>query len=124
MYTGEHLMVSEAHSDYNVTIQFGAVGKLDVEALKKALAFLWRRHQVLRTALISQVPQFPDLFLMAVTEMLYDSYLRRERQVRAVSSRSFTLLKSQEVPFHWKFGIALMAGRTLGLTQQQITLLP
>ncbi|MCP4090205.1 MAG: hypothetical protein GY746_10480 [Gammaproteobacteria bacterium] len=56
MYTGEHLAAPQAHSDYNVLIQFGAVGKLDVEALKKALAFLWRRHQVLRTALILQVP--------------------------------------------------------------------
>ncbi len=39
-------------------IRFGAIGKLDVEALKMALAFLWRRHQVLRTALILQVTQF------------------------------------------------------------------
>ncbi|MCP4319690.1 MAG: KR domain-containing protein [Hyphomicrobiales bacterium] len=59
MYTGEHLVRSQAHSDYNVLIQFGAIGKLDVEAMKMALAFLWRRHQVLRTALILQVPQFP-----------------------------------------------------------------
>ncbi len=64
MYTGEHLAASQAHSDYNVLIQFGATGKLDVEALKMALAFLWRRHQVLRTALILQVPQFPGLFFM------------------------------------------------------------
>ncbi|MCP4091335.1 MAG: hypothetical protein GY746_16315, partial [Gammaproteobacteria bacterium] len=58
MYTGEHLAVPHVHSDYNVLIQFGAIGKLDVEALKMALAFLWRRHQVLRTALTLQVPQF------------------------------------------------------------------
>ncbi|MCP4089605.1 MAG: hypothetical protein GY746_07410 [Gammaproteobacteria bacterium] len=63
MYTGEHLAAHQAHSDYNVLIQFGALGKLDVEALKKALAYLWRRHQVFRTALILQVPQFPGLFL-------------------------------------------------------------
>ncbi|MCP4088699.1 MAG: hypothetical protein GY746_02755, partial [Gammaproteobacteria bacterium] len=72
MYTGEHLAALQAHSDYNVLIQFGALGKLDVEALKMALAYLWCRHQVFRTALILQVPQFPDLFPMAVTEMLYD----------------------------------------------------
>ncbi|MCP4091434.1 MAG: hypothetical protein GY746_16840, partial [Gammaproteobacteria bacterium] len=57
MYTGEHLMASHKHSDYNEVIQFGAGGKLDVEALKMALAFLWCRHQVLRTALILQVSQ-------------------------------------------------------------------
>ncbi len=59
----KHLMASHKHSDYNEVIQFCAVGKLDVEALKMALTFLWRRHQVLRTALVLQVPQFPDLFL-------------------------------------------------------------
>ncbi len=63
MYTGDHLAASQAHSDYNVLIQFGAIGKLDVEVLKMALAFLWRRHQVLRTGLILQVPKFPGLFL-------------------------------------------------------------
>ncbi|MCP3666965.1 MAG: AMP-binding protein [Gammaproteobacteria bacterium] len=56
MYTGDHLAASQAHSDYNSLIQLGAIGKLDVEALKMALAFLWRRHQVLRTGLILQVP--------------------------------------------------------------------
>ncbi len=61
MYTGEHLAASQVHSDYNVQIQFGAIGKLDVEALKVALAFLWRRHQVLRTALILQVPHLPGM---------------------------------------------------------------
>ncbi|MCP4088676.1 MAG: hypothetical protein GY746_02635, partial [Gammaproteobacteria bacterium] len=70
MYTGEHLSVSQAHSDYNVLIQFGAIGKLDVKALKMALAFLWRRHQVLRTALVLQVPYFLAYFFMAVTEIL------------------------------------------------------
>ncbi len=55
MYTGDHLAVSQAHSGYNSLIQFGAIGKLDVEALKMTLAFLWRRHQVLRTGLIFQV---------------------------------------------------------------------
>ncbi len=63
MYTGDHLAASQAHSDYNEVVQFGAIGRLDVEALKMALAFLWRRHQVLRTGLILQVPQFPALFL-------------------------------------------------------------
>ncbi len=63
MYTGDHLAAPQAHSDYNVLIQFGAIGKLNVEALKMALAFLWCRHQVLRTALILQVPQFSGLFL-------------------------------------------------------------
>ncbi|MCP4089927.1 MAG: hypothetical protein GY746_09045 [Gammaproteobacteria bacterium] len=58
MYTGEHLVASHRCSDYNEVIHFGAVGNLDVNALKMALAFLWRRHQVLRTALILQVPQF------------------------------------------------------------------
>ncbi len=56
MYTGEHMLPSRAGSDYNEVVQFGAIGKLDVEALKMALAFLWRRHQVLRTGLILQVP--------------------------------------------------------------------
>ncbi len=41
---------------YYILLKFGAIGKLDVEALKMALAFLWRRHQVLRTTLILQVP--------------------------------------------------------------------
>ncbi len=41
---------------YYMLLEFGAIGKLDVEALKMALAFLWRRHQVLRTTLILQVP--------------------------------------------------------------------
>ncbi|MCP4090567.1 MAG: hypothetical protein GY746_12375 [Gammaproteobacteria bacterium] len=63
MYAVEHLVASQVHSDYIEVIRFGAVGKLDVEALKKALAFLRHRHQVLRTALILQVPQFPGLFL-------------------------------------------------------------
>ncbi len=63
MYTGDHLAPSQAHSDYNALIQFGVIGKLDVEVLKMALAFLWRRHQVLRTGLILQVPKFPGLFL-------------------------------------------------------------
>ncbi|MCP4088469.1 MAG: hypothetical protein GY746_01560 [Gammaproteobacteria bacterium] len=63
MYTGEHLAESHKHSDYNESIRFGALGKLDVEALKMALAFLWHRHQVLRTALIHQVPQFMACFL-------------------------------------------------------------
>ncbi len=56
MYTGEHLTTPQARSDYNEVVQFGTIGKLDVEALKMALAFLWRRHQVLRTGLILQVP--------------------------------------------------------------------
>ncbi len=56
MYTGEHMLPSRAGSDYNEVVQFGAIGKLDVGALKMALAFLWRRHQVLRTGLILQVP--------------------------------------------------------------------
>ncbi len=63
MYTGDHLAASQAYSDYNALIQFGAIGKLDIEVLKMALAFLWRRHQVLRTGLILQVPKFPGLFL-------------------------------------------------------------
>eukprot|EP01084_Bolivina_argentea_P003850 7280_1 len=54
MYTGEYMLASRAGSDYNEMAQFGAIGKLDVEALKMALAFLWRRHQVLRTGLILQ----------------------------------------------------------------------
>ncbi|MCP4091310.1 MAG: hypothetical protein GY746_16190 [Gammaproteobacteria bacterium] len=56
MYAGEHLVASRVHADYNALIQFGAIGKLDVEALKMALAFLWCRHQVLRTTLLLQVP--------------------------------------------------------------------
>ncbi|MCP4144070.1 MAG: hypothetical protein GY752_02160 [bacterium] len=56
-------MASQARSDYNELIHFGAIGNLDVNALKMALAFLWRRHQVLRTALILQVPQFLGCFL-------------------------------------------------------------
>ncbi|MCP4083123.1 MAG: hypothetical protein GY743_23120, partial [Planctomycetaceae bacterium] len=56
MYTGEHLTTPQARSDYNEVVQFGAIGELDVEALKMALAFLRRRHQVLRTGLILQVP--------------------------------------------------------------------
>ncbi len=62
-YTLEHLTVSRTHSDFNELIQCGATGKLDIEALKMALAFLWRRHQVLRTALILQVRQFLAYFL-------------------------------------------------------------
>ncbi len=69
MYAAEHLV---AFSDFNELILFGAIGKLDVEALKMALAFLWRRHQVLRTALILQVPHFPGLLYLTVTEMLHD----------------------------------------------------
>ncbi len=72
MYTGEHLAAPQAHSDYNVLIQFGAVGKLDVGALKMALAYLWRRHQVLRTALILQFPCFLAWFFTTVTEILND----------------------------------------------------
>ncbi len=72
MYTGDHLVASQAHSDYNVLIQFGAIGKLDVEALKMALAFLWRRHQVLRTRLILQVTLYPGLLYMTITEILRD----------------------------------------------------
>ncbi|MCP3666920.1 MAG: hypothetical protein GY696_31240 [Gammaproteobacteria bacterium] len=56
MYTGEHLTTPQVRSDYNEVVQFGAIGELDIEALKMALAFLWRRHQVLRTGLILQVP--------------------------------------------------------------------
>ncbi len=64
MYTGERLVAPHAHSDYTLLIQFGAIGKLDVEALKMALSFLWRRHQVFRTALILQVPpQFLACFI-------------------------------------------------------------
>ncbi len=63
MYTGEFLATSShACSDFNELVQFEAIGKLDVEALVMALAFLWRRHQVLRTQLIIQVPQLPGLF--------------------------------------------------------------
>ncbi|MCP4090376.1 MAG: AMP-binding protein, partial [Gammaproteobacteria bacterium] len=58
MYTGEHLTASQARSDYNESIRFGAIGNLDINALKMALAFLWRQQQVLRTALTLQVPQF------------------------------------------------------------------
>ncbi|MCP4329105.1 MAG: hypothetical protein GY791_11780, partial [Alphaproteobacteria bacterium] len=72
MYAGEHMVASQARSDYNEVIQFGVIGTLDVEALKMALAFLWRRHQVLRTGLILQVSQFPGLFYMTVTEVLHD----------------------------------------------------
>ncbi|MCP4090133.1 MAG: hypothetical protein GY746_10100 [Gammaproteobacteria bacterium] len=72
MYTAEHLVTCHKHSDYNEVIQFGVIGNLDVEVLKKALAFLWRRHQVLRTALILQVPQFPGLFSMTITEIIHD----------------------------------------------------
>ncbi len=67
MYTEEYLIASQARSDYNEMIRFGAMGELDFKALKMALAFLWRRHQVLRTALILQVPQFPGLLYMTVT---------------------------------------------------------
>ncbi len=66
MYTAEHLVASHKHSDYNEVVQFGAIGKLDVEALKKALGFLWRRHQVLRTALILQVPYFLTCYFMTL----------------------------------------------------------
>ncbi|MCP3662439.1 MAG: hypothetical protein GY696_08100 [Gammaproteobacteria bacterium] len=72
MYTADHLVASQAHSDYNVMIQFGAIGKLDVDALKMALAFLWRRHQVLRTRLILQVTLYPGLLYMTITEILRD----------------------------------------------------
>ncbi len=40
MYTAEHLVASHKQSDYNEVIQFGAIGKLDVEALKKARVFV------------------------------------------------------------------------------------
>ncbi len=63
MYTGEHMLPSRAGLDYTEVDQFSAIGKLDVEALKMALAFLWHRHQVLRTGLILQVPQFLVFFL-------------------------------------------------------------
>ncbi|MCP4090403.1 MAG: hypothetical protein GY746_11515 [Gammaproteobacteria bacterium] len=72
MYAGEHLAASQARSEYNEAIRFGAVGNLDVNALKMALAFLWRRHQVLRTALILQVPQFQDFISITVTEIVHD----------------------------------------------------
>ncbi|MCP4144097.1 MAG: hypothetical protein GY752_02295 [bacterium] len=64
MYTGEQLAAS--HGYYNMAIRFGAVGKLNVEALKMALAFLWRRHQVLRTALVLQVPYFLTCYFMTL----------------------------------------------------------
>ncbi len=65
MYASEHLAASsQVHSDFNELIQFVAIGKLDVEALKMALSFLWHRHQVFRTALILQVPpQFMACFI-------------------------------------------------------------
>ncbi len=72
MYTGDHLAESQAHSDYNEVVRFGAIGRLDVEALKMALAFLWRRHQVLRTGLILQMPQFPGLLYMTIAEIPCD----------------------------------------------------
>ncbi len=59
-------MYSEGNpaESYYMLVPFCAIGKLDVEALKMALAFLWRRHQVLRTALILQVPpQFLACFV-------------------------------------------------------------
>ncbi len=71
MYTGDHLMTPQAHSDFNVLIAFGAIGKLDIKALEMARAFLGRRHQVLRTALTLQVPHFCGLFYIPVTEMLH-----------------------------------------------------
>ncbi|MCP4091323.1 MAG: hypothetical protein GY746_16255, partial [Gammaproteobacteria bacterium] len=60
LYAAEHL--SYQHTDYNVLIAFGAIGNLDITALKKALSLLWHRHQVLRTGLIFQVPQFLIFF--------------------------------------------------------------
>ncbi|MCP4090924.1 MAG: hypothetical protein GY746_14205, partial [Gammaproteobacteria bacterium] len=66
MYTGERLVASHRRSDYNEVIKFGAIGNLDVNALKMALAFLWRRHQVLRTALILQVPYFLTCYFMTL----------------------------------------------------------
>ncbi len=72
LYSAEHLSSSFQRADYNVLLAFGAIGMLDVEALKMALSFLWRRHQVLRTGLVFQVPQFSELFFMAVTQLLYD----------------------------------------------------
>ncbi len=58
MYVAEHLPLPRQRTDYNVLIAIGAIGMLDIEALKMALSFLWRRHQVLRTGLIFQVPRF------------------------------------------------------------------
>ncbi|MCP3664366.1 MAG: AMP-binding protein, partial [Gammaproteobacteria bacterium] len=54
MYIAEEAQESLARADYNQLIAFGASGKLDVEAMKMAFAFLWRRHQVLRTGLVFQ----------------------------------------------------------------------
>ncbi len=69
LHAAEHLS-SRQRTDYNVLIAFGAIGDLNITALKKALSFLWRRHQVLRTGLIFQVPQFL-IFFTAVTQFLY-----------------------------------------------------
>ncbi|MCP3664938.1 MAG: hypothetical protein GY696_20980, partial [Gammaproteobacteria bacterium] len=54
IYIAEQAQESFARADYNQLITFGASGKLDVEVMKMAFAFLWRRHQVLRTLLILQ----------------------------------------------------------------------
>ncbi len=62
MYAAEHLPVYRTRGDYNHLTAFGVIGNVDIEALKMALAFLWRRHQVLRTGLIFQVPQFTGFF--------------------------------------------------------------
>ncbi len=72
MYTVEHMPASHVQADYNQLITFSAIGKLDVEVLKTALTFMWRRHQALRTALIFQVPWFLGLLFMAVTQLLHD----------------------------------------------------
>ncbi len=55
MYVAEHVHEYREHADYNQVIEFSAIGKLNVDALKMALSFLWHRHQVLRTGLILQV---------------------------------------------------------------------
>ncbi|MCP3665492.1 MAG: hypothetical protein GY696_23850, partial [Gammaproteobacteria bacterium] len=66
MYAAEHLPVYRTRVDYNQLIAFGAIGKLDIEALNMALAFLWRRHQVFRTGLVFQEAKTDESRLVQV----------------------------------------------------------
>ncbi|MCP4088168.1 MAG: hypothetical protein GY746_00010, partial [Gammaproteobacteria bacterium] len=93
LYAAEHLSSCQ-RTDYNVLIAFGAIGNLDITALKKALSFLWHRHQVLRTGLIFQVPQFLIFFYRCNSILV----CLMSQAARADGCRLLQVIRSSEEP--------------------------
>ena len=75
-----HTLLDKNSSSYFQQISYRIYGDLDIEVVKKSLAFLFRRHEILRTSFIHQSSKRP--VQVVLKERKPDVYSEDLRQLR------------------------------------------